>query len=78
MTDSDRAILVRLANGPATADELAAATGVSPRTAARRARRLWRRLAVNREPILTGRGGRPRLRYLAGLETVHHLKGESE
>lgn len=67
MNETDAAILQRLALGPAGVDDLAVAAGVSRRTAANRARRLWRRLAVNREPILTGRGGRPHIRYLAGI-----------
>jgi predicted ArsR family transcriptional regulator len=53
--------------GPVSADDLAAATGRTRPTVLRATRRLWLRLVVNREPIRTGLGGRPRMRYMLGL-----------
>lgn len=68
MNRTDRSILARLAAaGPISADDLAEATGRTRQTILRSTRRLWLRLAVNREPIRTGRGGRPRLRYSLGV-----------
>jgi len=74
MNRTDLLILQALAAGPRTVDDLAAEAGVARQTAARRARLLWLRLAANREPVLTGRGGRPRIRYLAGLASAQDLK----
>ena len=67
MNRTDRRILAELVQGPRSADDLAATTGCTRDTVLRAARRMWLRLEVNREPILTGRGGRPRLRYLLGI-----------
>lgn len=68
MNRTERLILRELADhGPLTADDLAFATCRDRHTVLRSTRRLWLRLELNREPIRTGRSGRPRLRYMLGL-----------
>ncbi len=77
MTRSEERIIRALAQGPGSADDVAAAAGVSRDTALRATRRLWLRLALNREPIRTGLRGRPRLRYMLGLGANPRPSGES-
>lgn len=67
MNRTDRRILAALRQGSLAADDLAILTGRTRPTVLRATRRMWLRLEVNREPILTGKGGRPRLRYLLGI-----------
>lgn len=79
MNRTDRSILASLAAaGPVSADDLAEATGRTRRTILRSTRRLWLRLAVNREPIRTGRGGRPRLRYSLGVGAGPAPEGQAQ
>lgn len=68
MTITEHMILSELRDrGPQTADDLAVATRRGRETVLRSTRRMWLGLTINRESILTGTKGRPRMRYMLGL-----------
>jgi hypothetical protein len=68
VTRSEERIIQALAQRDRAAPTTWPLPPASPVTPLLRAtRRLWLRLALNREPIRTGLRGRPRLRYMLGL-----------